>query len=188
MILLQEPPVVERFPGRIEKTRAASEPYRQHLREVQQGIRDQLAALHIPVTGAVQHLLNGVFVRATPDQANVLRSLAGVNAVVPLRRFHINDQLSVSDVPQAWSNAAIGGQGNAGQGLKIAILDSGIDQTHPSFQDSSLTPPAGFPKCDVPSDCAFTNNKVIVARSYVSTLTAGSSPSDPAADSRPDDL
>ena len=29
---------------------------------------------------------------------------------------------------------------------------------------------------------------MIVARSYVSTLTAGSSPSNPAADSRPDDL
>src|SRR5262249_10329018 len=71
-------------------------------------------------------------------------------------------------------------------GVKIAILDSGIDQTHPAFQDASLAMPAGFPKCTT-GDCAFTNNKVIVARSYVSLLAAGSDPANPAADSRPDD-
>jgi minor extracellular serine protease Vpr len=188
MVVLADPPVVERFPGRIEQTRAASEPYRQHIREVQQVLRAQIEGMQIPVTGAVQHLLNGVFVRATPAQAALLRSLPGVQAVVPLRRFHINNQLSLSNVQLAWNSSAIGGQSNAGQGLKIAIIDTGIDQTHPSFQDSSLAPPAGFPKCDVQSNCAFTNNKVIVARSYVSTLTAGSNSRDPAADSRPDDL
>jgi minor extracellular serine protease Vpr len=188
MVFLEEPPVVERFPGRIEQTRAASEPYRQHLRQVQQAIRTQIESMRIPVTGAVQHLLNGIFVRATPTQAARLRSLSGVSAVIPLRRYHLSDQLSLSNVEQAWGNSAIGGQGNAGKGLKIAVIDTGIDQTHPSFQDSSLTPPAGFPKCDVASNCAFTNNKVIVARSYVSTLTAGSNPSNPAADDRPDDL
>jgi minor extracellular serine protease Vpr len=188
MVLLTEPPVVERFPGRIERTQAASQPYLQHLREVQQEIRARMEAMQIPVTGAVEHLLNGVFVRATPDQAAMLRNLPGVAAVVPLRRYHIADQLSLSKVQQAWNSSAIGGQSNAGMGLKIAIIDTGIDQTHPSFQDSSLVPPAGFPKCDVPSNCAFTNSKVIVARSYVSALAAGSSLSDPAADSRPDDL
>jgi minor extracellular serine protease Vpr len=189
MVLLTEAPVVERFPGRIERTEAASEPYRQHLREVQQAIRGQIEALQIPVTGAVQHLLNGVFVRATPAQAAMLRGLSGVAAVIPLRRYHLDDQLSLSDVQQAWNSSGIGGRGNAGLGLKIAIIDTGIDQTHSSFQDSTLSPPSGFPKCGVPSDCTlFTNNKVIVARSYVSTLTAGSNPGNPAADSRPDDL
>jgi uncharacterized protein (TIGR03437 family) len=184
MVLLAEPPVVERFPGRIERTQAASEPYRQHLREVQQTVRARIEGMQIPVTGAVVHLLNGLFVRATPDRAAALRSLPGVAAVVPLRRYRIADQLSLSDVQQAWNSAAIGGQNNAGAGLKIAIIDTGIDQTHPSFQDNSLVPPAGFPRWDVPSDRAFTNSKVIVARSYVSALLAGTTPSD----SRPDDL
>ena len=26
------------------------------------------------------------------------------------------------------------------------IFDSGVEAVHPAFQDSSLTPPAGFPK------------------------------------------
>jgi len=195
MVLLAEPPVVERYPGRIELTAAASAGYRQHLRDAQQDLRARMEALSVPVIGAVQHLLNAVFVKATPDEAAVLRNLPGVAGVVPLRRFHLVDQLSLSNVQQAWASAPIGGAGNAGAGLKIAIIDTGIDQTHPSFQDSSLTPPSGFPKYDsykvgssTASDSAFTNNKVIVARSYVSTLTAGSSASNPAADSRPDDL
>jgi minor extracellular serine protease Vpr len=188
MVLLAEAPVVERFPGRIERTRTASDSYRQHLRGAQQDLRTRMEAMSVAVTGGVQHLLNGVFVNATAAQAAALRNLPGVRAVVPLPRFHLNDQLSLSDVQQAWSSSPIGGAGNAGAGLKIAIIDTGIDQSHPSFQDNSLQPPAGFPKYDVLSNRAFTNNKVIVARSYVSTLTAGSNSSDPAADSRPDDL
>ena len=101
MVLLAEPPVVERFPGRIEQTRAASEPYRQHLREVQQGARAQIEAMYVPATGAVQHLLKRLFVRATPVQTTMLRSLPGVKTVVPLRRYHTNDQLSLSNVQQA---------------------------------------------------------------------------------------
>jgi uncharacterized protein (TIGR03437 family) len=107
-----------------------------------------------------------------------------------MRRFHLSDQLTLSDVQQAWSSTPIGGASNAGAGLKIGIIDTGIDQTHPSFQDSSLVAPSGFPKCDTyvlgtatESDCAFTSNKVIVARSYVSSISSGSAPSD----SRPDD-
>ena len=190
MVLLSDSPVVERYPGRIERTRAAAAGYRQHIVDAQTDLRAQIAAQGIKVIGAVQHLLNGVFVAATPAQAAALRNLPGVAGVVPMRRFHLADQLTLSDVQQAWSSTAIGGAGNAGAGLKIGIIDTGIDQTHPSFQDNSLQTPPGFPKCDTytlgattQSDCAFTNSKVIVARSYVSTISPGVSPSD----SRPDD-
>lgn len=188
MVLLDEPPVVERYPGRIQTTRAVAEPYRRHLRQGQSSMRAQIEARNIHVTGAVQHLLNALFVKATPAQAAILRTLPGVKAVVPLRLYFKSDQLTLSYVQNAWSTSVIGGQSNAGAGLKIAILDTGIDQTHPSFHDASLVVPQGFPKCDVQSNCAFTNIKVIVARSYVAHLSAGSNPGDPAADSRPDDL
>lgn len=180
-VILADSPIAKRFPGRIETTRAAAEPYRQHLLEVQRNMKAQITARHIRITGAVQHVMNAIFVAATPEQAAELRTLPGVKAVTPLRRrYHISDQLTLTNVQQAWSK--VGGQGNAGAGIKIAIIDSGIDETHPSFQDSSLTPPAGFPKCDIPFDCQFTNNKVIVARSYVNLLNT----TDPAT-SRPDD-
>ena len=62
-----------------------------------------------------------------------------------------------------------GGIENAGAGLKIGILDTGIDIDHPAFADPSLRAPPGFPK-GRPEDLAFTNNKVIAARSYVGLL------------------
>jgi subtilisin family serine protease len=52
---------------------------------------------------------------------------------------------------------------NAGQGMKIGIIDQGIDQTHPFFNPAGYTYPTGFPK----GNTAFTTPKVIVARSFV---------------------
>jgi subtilisin family serine protease len=55
----------------------------------------------------------------------------------------------------------------AGQGMKIAIIDDGIDQTHPFFNPSGYTYPPGFPK----GQTAYTTPKVIVARAYPSPST-----------------
>ena len=166
----------------------AIESHRQQVRVSQDALRSELTRRKYIVTGSVQTLLNAVFVIATPQQLAELRSLPGVKAVRPLRRFHPNLARAVVVIdanPAGWNLA--GGKDNAGKGLKIGMIDTGIDQTHPAFQDPALPIPAGFPKCDVQSDCTnFTNNKVIVARSYVRLLAAGTAPN-PAATSRPDD-
>ena len=198
IVLLKEKPVVQQYPGRIEKTRAAAEPYRQHLQQVQAGLRPQIEGMHVRVTGSLQHLLNCIFVVATPAQAAALRKLPGVKAVTRQRQYRRADQDTMSNVSQAWAASAIGGETNAGAGIKIGMIDSGIDQTHPAFQDPSLTPPSGYPICKVPpsdcptlpSQCAYTNNKIIVARSYVCEIVYADSTdaSDLAAQSRPDDL
>jgi subtilisin family serine protease len=74
---------------------------------------------------------------------------------------------NVHKVSEAWNQV---GYGNAGAGVKIAVIDSGNDITHPAFLDPSLTMPAGFPKVTNSTDQQYTNNKVIVARSYVNLL------------------
>ncbi|MGH3049586.1 MAG: S8 family serine peptidase, partial [Gaiellaceae bacterium] len=56
----------------------------------------------------------------------------------------------------------------AGQGMKIAILDDGIDQTHEFFSPAGFSYPAGFPK----GNTAYTTPKVIVARSFPSPSTS----------------
>ena len=52
--------------------------------------------------------------------------------------------------------------GSAGQGMKIGIIDDGVDQTHPFFAPAGYTMPEGFPKGQV----RFTTAKVIVARAF----------------------
>lgn len=57
--------------------------------------------------------------------------------------------------------------GPAGAGIKVGIIDGGIQNTHPFFDPSTYTAPAGFPIADTPSNQAnCTSNKVIVARAY----------------------
>src|SRR5262245_29165764 len=49
-----------------------------------------------------------------------------------------------------------------GQGMKIGIIDTGVDQTHPFFDPTGYTMPAGFPR----GQTRFTTAKVIVARAF----------------------
>ena len=51
---------------------------------------------------------------------------------------------------------------NAGAGIKIGIIDDGVDQKHAFFDPSGYTMPAGFPK----GQAAYTTAKVIVARAF----------------------
>lgn len=191
ILILEDPPVASRFASRDELRNAPAVAYGQQIDQKQAAVVRDLQTRNIKVTGSVSTLLNAVFVTATPDQLAAAQSVPGVIGTVPMRRHKLsmNKATQLMNAPAAWT--LVGGQGNAGKGIKIAILDTGIDQTHPAFQDSSLTMPAGFPKCTDghPEDCAYTNSKVIVARSYVRdlALSAVTDPNNPAAQSIPDD-
>jgi len=58
--------------------------------------------------------------------------------------------------------------------MKIGIIDTGIDFTHPFLTDNSLVPPAGYPKCDAldstvhqaNTSCKYVSDKVIVAKMF----------------------
>ncbi|MCU1232675.1 MAG: peptidase and in, kexin, sedolisin, partial [Candidatus Solibacter sp.] len=188
-LILKDPAVSARFAGREAVRSAAAESYRQQLVRTHDSVSQALTARAIPMTGSVDVVMNAVFVTATPDRVAELQQLPGVLAVLPMRavRPSMNRATTLQNAPAAWT--ALGGQANAGAGMKVGIIDFGIDQTHPALQDSSLSMPAGFPKCTDghPEDCAYTTNKVIVARVYTRLTGAGSSSTNPAADSRPDD-
>ena len=184
-LILEDPPVSSQFPSSEAMRSNSAVTYRDRIDARQRTLRAALASRNIAVTGSVSTLLNAIFVTASSDQVAELKKLPGVVGVVPGRFYYpkLNRATQLVNAPAAWN--ILGGVQNSGRGVKIAILDSGIDQTHPAFQDSSLPMPSGYPLCSG-SDCAFTSNKVIVARSYVHLIAAGSSPN-PAADSRPDD-
>jgi len=66
--------------------------------------------------------------------------------------------LAIVRAPQAWASG--GGVEKAGEGVKVAIIDTGIDVRHPCFAD------AGYPAQKQFGDTKFTNNKVLVARVF----------------------
>jgi minor extracellular serine protease Vpr len=58
---------------------------------------------------------------------------------------------------------ALDGKANAGAGVKVGVIDSGVDNLHPFLQPNELMQyPPGFPK----GDTNFTSAKVIVAKVY----------------------
>lgn len=93
-----------------------------------------------------------------------LRALPGVKKVHRVRTFKmsLDKAASIHGLEAAWQQVA---RENAGAGVKIGILDSGIELTHPGFRDNGYIMPAGYPRFSDGHE-AYTNAKVIVARSY----------------------
>ncbi len=186
-LILDDDPVAVRFASHDAMRTQGAADYRRQIEAKHDDLKRELGSRNFTITGSVTTVANAVFVIAPASRVAELQGLPGVKGVAPLRSYRrkLNQALPLLDASGAWN--ALGGMQNAGAGMKIAFIDGGIDPTHPAFQDPSLSAPAGFPKCTT-GDCVFTNNKVIVARSYVKMLAAGSNPKNPAADSRPDDL
>ncbi|WP_411277821.1 S8 family peptidase [Gaiella sp.] len=57
---------------------------------------------------------------------------------------------------------------NQGDGVKIGIIDDGVDHRHPYLSPAGYTMPAGYPK----GQTEFTTAKVIVARAFAPASTA----------------
>ena len=84
----------------------------------------------------------------------------------------LSQSYKVINASGAWTSA--GGRANAGAGIKIGDIDTGIDNNHPFFDPTGFTYPAGFPKCDAADsathsadhNCKYVSAKVIVAKVF----------------------
>ena len=128
----------------------------------------------------LSRIANVIIVEAPDGSEETLRAMPGVLRVAKDRRMkkHYDASIPLHQIDSAW--AALGSNdpqnplawNTAGQGIKIGIIDTGIDPTHPAFQTSHLSMPAGYPRwnSDVPNNKTLTNSKIIVARSYAGQL------------------
>lgn len=152
----------------------SAEPASKRAAAIQQAaLRSMLREKGFAVTGSTDTLLSAVFVSAQASQIEELRALPGVAQVIrmPKLKRTLNQALDLVNARPAWATA--GGASKAGAGVKIAILDSGIDETHPGLRDSTLAMPAGFPKAGSSDDASHTTTKVIAARNFISSLAIG---------------
>ena len=104
-------------------------------------------------------VLDGFSLRLPYRALPTLARLQTVRKVYPSLGYHLdtNKSPSVIHADQFWANT-----GGFGQGIKIGVVDDGIDQTNPFFNPAGFSYPAGFPK----GNTTFTTPKVIVARSF----------------------
>ena len=178
-LVLEDPPVAQKIQSRMALQSQAAQTHLKTIRTAQKSVLTELARRKVHVTSSAEILINAIFVRTTAERAAELASIPGVRHVqyLPPVKPALTTAGNLINASAAW--AAAGGMGNAGAGIKIGVIDSGIDQNHPGFQDPSLKPPSGFPQ----GDSGYTNNKVIVARSYISLLSSSD-----ATQSTPDDF
>jgi len=82
----------------------------------------------------VQKSFNGIAVRVAANQLDAIRKLPGVRAVHPLVLEFPTNSTSVPFIgaPQVWANT-LGTGAFTGSGIKVGIIDTGIDYQHANF-------------------------------------------------------
>jgi minor extracellular serine protease Vpr len=104
-------------------------------------------------------ILDGLTVTLPVKQLPKLYTLGFVNRAYPSMRYTRSLDNSPSLIGATAFTRATGA---TGEGIKIAVVDDGIDQTSTFFDPKGYTYPQGFPR----GDSAYTTPKVIVARAY----------------------
>jgi subtilisin family serine protease len=143
-------------------------------------LRAPAAVSYLRVLASAQRALEGRIGSAIPSASVRWRYgvvLDGLAVVLPTA-----DVARLSSIPGAtvWPSVTYHSLGNtgpqligapavwgptlstAGQGIKIGVIDDGLDQRHPYFDPTGFSYPSGFPK----GNTSFTTPKVIVARSF----------------------
>lgn len=126
------------------------------------------------VDATYQVVLNGMAIDVGDtdrDRARrVLAKLPGVKRVT-LDYAHTPDvytSTALIGAPVAWSDPAIGGQANAGAGIKVASMDGGLHKDAPMFDGTGYDYPPGFPEGGL-GLMANNNGKIIASRTYFRT-------------------
>lgn len=109
------------------------------------------------ITGSFDVSLNAVSVTLNGTSLDVIRSAPQVVAAEYSGLYHPTDDddpdLALINALGAWGE---GGAAGAGAGIKVAIIDTGIQQDHPCFDDMG----------DGDGENNYTNNKVVVAKVF----------------------
>ncbi|HEU5477241.1 MAG TPA: S8 family serine peptidase, partial [Gaiellaceae bacterium] len=119
-------------------------------------------------------VLDAVTVSLPNSSLPKLLRLHTFSRIYPVLHYTMADDTSPSVIGAPQIEQAAGADGH---GMKIGVVDDGIDQTNPFFNPSGYSYPAGFPR----GNTKYTTPKVIVARAFPGPGSgkAGSLPLDP---------
>src|SRR5437588_6723343 len=130
------------------------------------------------VTSQYDISLNAVAVQLNGTSLDTIKGAPMVQSVQYNALYHpdLSESHKIINADAAWN--AAGGRSNAGAGIKIGDIDTGIDETHPFFDPAAFSYPSGFPKCDAADsathkanqNCEHVSPKVIVAKVFSNKL------------------
>ena len=156
------------------KSKSAKE-YQKYLKQKQRKTLDTASAAFGRTLNSkydYQHALNGFAVALTVDEAKALATMDGVVSVQAERNERLLTDVGPAWIgaPEIWNDPKIGSKG---EGMVVAVFDTGINSDHPSFADIggdgyNHTNPLGSGNylpgsyCDT-TDASFCNDKLIGA-------------------------
>lgn len=129
--LKADPVAVVQGNAQRELSRSEKNQIKSNLRTQQNALSPRIRALDGEILGSFQVVYNGIKVRIDRNKTAALRLLPGVISVRPveiMEREHTNS-VPLIDTPAVWN----GVPGFRGEGIKIAVIDTGIDFTHANF-------------------------------------------------------
>ena len=140
-IKLQSPPLVVAVGANAKKTgitmsASQQQAYLATLKQNQDAVMAQVAAFGGVELGRVSKGHNALMVSIDASQIQNVHGIAGVTAVRPLSDYTVSGAVNFSAQPDLPTTLAyVGGtsvqnSGFTGQGVRIAMLDTGIDYTH----------------------------------------------------------
>jgi minor extracellular serine protease Vpr len=135
IVQFSEPAVVDARPVSADRVSAQARAEMQQMsRSLQVAKAPRLNAIR-SLGGRVQNTLefsvNAAVVDIDAGQIEALRRIPGVKQVEPAGIYRMSQ--SVPTVPQLIGTLPVNQGGNGGQGVAIAVIDSGVDYTHASF-------------------------------------------------------
>jgi subtilisin family serine protease len=121
--------VVQAKQGR-KLTAAEKQQIRSSLKGQQAALLPSIQALGATTLFEFQNSLNGIKVNIPRSKLAALAQLPGVVEVLPVAVHEHEDSISLIGAPAVWDAA---GGAFHGEGIKIGVIDSGIDFTHANF-------------------------------------------------------
>jgi subtilisin family serine protease len=111
-------------------------------------------------------VLNGLAVALPRRDVPLLSTIPGVREVQAGSQFgvRLDRGPELIGANELWGGPSLPFAGN---GVKIGVIDDGVNQAHPFFNAAGYTYPPGFPK----GQTGFTTPKVIVARAFAPATT-----------------
>lgn len=137
----------------------------QQQQEFSQTLKSESPAVQIEQS--FNTLFNGVTISGKDVDLNKIANMPNVKNIYQEKMYHVNMDASLDriNIQAMWN--VVSGVENAGKGIRVAIIDSGIRPENPMFADQGFSKPTtGMPTDDYCStiDANFCNNKLIVAR------------------------
>jgi len=134
VVRMSDPALLSKL-GRNAKTagmklsRAEQAAYVAQLKAKQEEVIKQVIAGGGSTAGSLTKALNAVLVRINSDKLVDLAELASVSTIKPV----VNYEMDLSETVPQIGATVVQASGVTGAGIRVAVLDSGIDYTHKNF-------------------------------------------------------